>query len=146
MLHVINSITDSWFDLIKDDPVRPEIPGPFRVSGFSEIFCSVNQGRAAAVTCVAYRDSVPKTVEELLCTSSVNSARIAVFYTIWSYLPGSGAELIFQARDWIRQHRPEIEEFVTLSPPTDMARKFHLRNGAAILSVNEQTINYQYYG
>lgn len=146
MLHVINSITDSWLDLIKDDPVRPEIPREFRVSGSSTVFCRLAQDQVEAVTCVAYRSRVPRSVEELLLTAGEDSASIAVFYTIWSYKPGSAAKLIFQARDWIRQHRDQISQFVTLSPPTDMARKFHLRNGAHLLSINQQTVNYQYHG
>jgi hypothetical protein len=33
---------------------------------------------------------------------------------------------------------------VTLSPKTDMARKFHLKNGAKIFRENEETVNYEY--
>ena len=69
---------------------------------------------------------------------------MAVFYTIWSYRPGAGRKLIRAAAAWIRKHRPEISEFVTLSPPTEMARTFHLRNGARELRVNGDTVNYLY--
>jgi len=34
--------------------------------------------------------------------------------------------------------------FVTLSPKTEMARKFHHSNGAITLSENEVTDNYEY--
>ena len=33
---------------------------------------------------------------------------------------------------------------VTLSPLTDMARKFHLRTGAVEIQVNEDTQNFEY--
>ena len=34
--------------------------------------------------------------------------------------------------------------YVTLSPKTEMARKFHLRNGATLLKENEFTFNFEY--
>ncbi len=39
---------------------------------------------------------------------------------------------------------PHITRLVTLSPKTDMARKFHLNNGASTLSNNILTDNYEY--
>jgi hypothetical protein len=33
---------------------------------------------------------------------------------------------------------------VTLSPKTEMARRFHLKNGAIIFRENIETINYEY--
>ena len=38
----------------------------------------------------------------------------------------------------------KMERIITLSPLTDMARNFHLRNGAKELSVNEKTQNFEY--
>ena len=37
-----------------------------------------------------------------------------------------------------------LNRLVTLSPLTDMARKFHLRNGAKELQVNETSQNFEY--
>jgi hypothetical protein len=79
-----------------------------------------------------------------LAMPSLDLRDTAVFYTIWSYVPGAGRKLIVQARNWLIANRTEIKTFVTLSPPTDMARVFHLRNGAGVLSVNEDTVNYIY--
>jgi len=31
-----------------------------------------------------------------------------------------------------------------LSPPTEMARRFHHKNGAVTLRTNEETVNYEY--
>ena len=39
----------------------------------------------------------------------------------------------------------EIQRFVTLSPKTDMAHRFHIGNGAGILRENASTINYEYH-
>ena len=38
----------------------------------------------------------------------------------------------------------QITRVVTLSPLTDMARKFHLRNGAVELQVNTTSQNFEY--
>lgn len=144
MLHIINTINDPLCALIKDDPVRPEIDLDFRVSECSEILVSQDEyGKPAAVVCVLYRDSVPKSREELLEYASYLPV-VAVFYTIWSYVPGAGRKLIVSARSHIQSSRPTIKKYVTLSPPTEMARIFHLRNGAQVLSVNADSVNYSY--
>jgi hypothetical protein len=144
MLHIINSISDSLTALIKDDPVRPEIDLGFRISDNSEIIVSLDEyGKPTAVVCVLYRDSVPRSREELLEFASYEP-RVAVFYTIWSYVPGAGRKLIVAARQHIQTSRSNIVKYVTLSPPTEMARIFHFRNGAQVLNVNADSVNYSY--
>ena len=143
-LHIINKLEDSLCELIADDPVRPEIPLKFRVSDASEIIVACDEyGKPTAVVCVLYRDSVPRSQEELLEFASYEPV-VAVFYTIWSYVPGAGRKLIVMARRHIESSRPHIKKYVTLSPPTEMARVFHLRNGAQVLSVNADSVNYSY--
>ena len=39
---------------------------------------------------------------------------------------------------------PEVDHVITMSPPTKMAMKFHIGNGAALLFPNEETVNYEY--
>jgi hypothetical protein len=149
MLHVITRLDDPLLDLIKDDPVRPEIELAFRVSDSSEVFVLLeNKPDAvtptpAAVVCCAYRNMVPATVEELRLTPATTPST-AVFYTIWSYSPGAGRRLIREARSWIETNRQGVGQFVTLSPPTEMARVFHIRNGASVLRINGDTVNYLY--
>jgi hypothetical protein len=67
-----------------------------------------------------------------------------MFYTVWSYDKGAGREVVFAVTDWIKQNMPEVDRFVTLSPPTEMARKFHTRNGAVELQHNGETVNFEY--
>lgn len=144
MLHIINSKSDPLCALIKDDPVRPEIDLDFRVSDYSEIIVSTDEyGKPTAVVCVLYRDSVPRSKEELLEFASYTPS-VAVFYTIWSYQPGAGRKLIVSARSHIQTSRSNLVKYVTLSPPTEMARIFHLRNGAQVLNVNADSVNYSY--
>jgi hypothetical protein len=68
----------------------------------------------------------------------------AIFYTIWSYAPGAGAELLRETVAQIKQQFPSVERFVTLSPKTDMAKKFHTKNGAGVFRENLNTVNYEY--
>ena len=144
MLHIISSLSDPLVQLIKDDPVRPEIGIDFRISDHSEIIVAQDQyGKPSAVVCVLYRDSVPRSREELLEYASYLPV-VAVFYTIWSYVPGAGRKLIIAARSHIAESRPSIKRYVTLSPPTEMARVFHLRNGAQVLNINADSVNYSY--
>jgi hypothetical protein len=144
MLHVINSLDDPLLALIKDDPVRPDIPREFRVGLSSQVFVLLDADSAPeAVVCCAYRDRVPDTVAALLSATS-DHVNTAVFYTIWSYRAGAGRQLIRAAREWIRGERSDIKNFVTLSPPTEMARLFHLRNGASVFRVNLDSVNYLY--
>ena len=53
--------------------------------------------------------------------------------------------MLFNAVDWLQKNRPEIKRFVTLSPKNDMARNFHLKNGAKELSVNSDSLNFEYF-
>ena len=144
MLHIITTLTDPLLALIADDPVRPEIVREFRVSESSEVIVDQDEyGKPTAVVCVLYRDSVPRSQEELLEFASYEPS-VAVFYTIWSYQPGAGRKLIVAARKHIQSSRSNITKYVTLSPPTEMARVFHLRNGAQVLNINEDSVNYSY--
>jgi hypothetical protein len=68
---------------------------------------------------------------------------IAVPYTVWSYQKGAGREIINQVLSLMENHET-VTRVVTLSPLTDMARKFHLRNNAIQLQVNETTANFEY--
>ena len=144
-LYIIRDINDPWIKLIAHDPVRPELPIEFRVSSNSEIFVwMIDNTTPGAVVCAAYRNSVPASVDELALVPAT-TPNVAVFYTIWSYVPGAGRKLILNVRDWLQTHSPNISDFVTLSPPTDMARVFHLRNGAQVYRINSDTVNYQYH-
>jgi hypothetical protein len=143
MLYIITTLTDPLTSYVKDDPVRPEIPLDFRISDNSEILVLLKEDNTpAAIVCVAYRDFVPKDTVELMPEPYEPS--VAVFYTIWSYDTGAGRELIRTARKELPKRRPEIKKFVTLSPQTEMAKRFHLKNGANIFRDNATSVNYEY--
>jgi hypothetical protein len=144
MLHIIRDLQDSLLNLIKDDPVRPELAPEFRVNEQSKIFVLKDDEtqEPLAVTCVKFLGEIPESVEDLKDT--VITANTAVFYTIWSYAQGAGRRLIAEAQAEIRRQHPEVDTYVTLSPKTEMARKFHLKNGAEIYRENPETVNYLY--
>ncbi len=136
-------ITERLLTLIKDDPVRPEIPAEQRVDPKGCVYVLENdQGEPVAVTCVKFLGKIPESVEDL-ADVAVNTTT-AVFYTIWSYAAGAGRELITQAQQDIKTTAPEVETFVTLSPKTEMARRFHHKNGAKTYRENPDTVNYLY--
>ncbi len=143
MLHVITDLSDKLLDLLKDDPVRPEIPVDQRVNENSQIYVlKDDEDRPLAVTCVKFLEKIPSSVDEL-ADRAVNT-NTAVFYTIWSYAAGAGRTLIEQAQANIRKEHPEVDTYVTLSPKTEMARRFHHKNGAKTYRENADSVNYKY--
>jgi hypothetical protein len=94
------------------------------------------------MVCISFHDFVPASVTDLLNVST--DPTTAVFYTIWSYQSGSGARLLRESLPTLKNRIPTLNTFVTLSPKTEMARRFHLKNGASILRENSDTINYHY--
>lgn len=144
MLHVIQDLQDNLLNLLKDDPVRPEIPAEARVNTNSRIYVLKDEQtqQPLAVTCVKFLENIPSSVDEL-AEVAVNT-NTAVFYTIWSYAAGAGARLIQEAQANIEKEHPQVKTYVTLSPKTEMARRFHLKNGAGIYRENADTVNYQY--
>jgi hypothetical protein len=142
MLLAITTITDEIVQLLRDDPVRPEIPVAERINENSRIYMLKEGDQAQAVVCVKFMDAVPAAVEDL--QTQCGQANTAVFYTIWSYAAGAGRDLIIETTRSIETEFPDIKTYVTLSPKTEMARRFHLRNGARELRENTNTINYIY--
>ncbi len=143
MLHIVKTLEDNLTQLIKDDPVRPEIPIEQRVNENSKIFVLKDEeDKPLAVTCVKFLAKVPETVSDL--AETVINTNTAVFYTIWSYAAGAGRKLIEEAQANIKAEHPEVETFVTLSPKTEMARRFHLKNGAIVYRENSESVNYLY--
>jgi hypothetical protein len=144
MLHIIRDLSDNLLSLIKDDPVRPEIPLEDRVNDNSRIFVLRDEitNEPLAVTCVKFLDAIPAKVDDL-AEVAVNT-NTAVFYTIWSYAAGAGRRLIQEAQAEIQKQQPEIDTYVTLSPKTEMAKRFHLKNGAEVYRENETSVNYWY--
>ena len=147
-MSLIKISSNYWVDLFKDDPVRPNLTSKFRLTGNRMSFIlTKDYHKPSAIVCVAYTKQVPKTEKQLEVYSipkmSFNYDK-AIFYTIWSYSKGSGKDILFSTVDWLKKKKPEIKRYITMSPKTEMARNFHLRNGAFELNSNKETINFEY--
>jgi len=143
MFQFITDLSHTLLSFIKDDPVRPEISKDFRVSDGRVVAALTDEEQnPEAMVCVSFHDFVPEDVEGLSKTSTVPTT--AIFYTIWSYKSGKGRDLLYQAVKGIQAQYPSVTRFVTLSPKTNMARRFHLKNGAIVLRENIDTTNYEY--
>lgn len=142
MLTIITTPTHQLLQFIKDDPVRPDIPAEFRVSNGRRVAVLENEEKPEAMVCISFHDFVPENVQDLDKVTEVPTT--AVFYTIWSYKAGAGRELLIKAVEEIKQSHPSVNRFVTLSPKTEMAKRFHLKNGASIFRENTDTVNYEY--
>ncbi len=69
----------------------------------------------------------------------------ACLYTIWSLQRGGARKLVQALLPHLRM-KYAVARIVTLSPNTEMAKRFHLSNGAVIYRNNyeEETVNYEY--
>ena len=143
MIHLIKDFTDIFFSFLKDDPVRPNIPFEKRIGKNKDIFVlPENTDKINAITCVSYHNDIPSEEDELFIDS--DKPVVAIFYTIWSYKSGAGRKLLLDTVNYINENNAVIQRFVTLSQKTEMAKRFHLSNGAIVLRENTNTINYEY--
>jgi len=136
-----------------EDPVRPDLDVVFRRSYGRKIFGVKYRKEICAIMCFGFTDEVPKTVKELdLMTRDAylksaqrdqNIGKIAIAYTIWSKKKGGGKLIVKEVFKMIKKSN-HLNRLITLSPLTDMARNFHLKNGAVELQVNEETQNFEY--
>ena len=136
-----------------EDPVRPELNNEFRTGYGRKIYGVKYQGEIHAVMCFAYTNIIPKTVDELekLSTDAFlqsamrdqSGGQIAIAYTVWSKKKGGGKLIVKEVFKKIKKSN-YLNRLVTLSPLTEMATKFHNKNGAKLLQINETTQNFEY--
>jgi hypothetical protein len=140
----IRDINDPLAQVIKDDPVRPHIPLEQRINEAAEILILRAGEEVLAATCMQWLKDVPRDEADLVNMDKDHD--VAVFYTIWSYAPGAGAKLLKTAAEWLlKDYSDSIKSIVTLSPQTEMARRFHTKNGATVHQENATSTNYKYY-
>ena len=142
---------------ITDDVVRPHLSAEYRntqgrhVWGlFEDKYAEYDEPSTApqAIICVAYTDHIPQNETELHWYSSAadhtNTGTCAVFYTVWSYSRGSGQTIVNAVAEWIQQNKPQVQQWVTLSPLTEMAERFHIKNGARLIFKGDTCQNFEY--
>jgi hypothetical protein len=144
---MIREADESIKQFLLDDPVRPHIPLDARFSKNNKVFYyyeSEADTTPKAIVCAAFRDYVPTKEDDILQHTENERRSVLTLYTIWSYAAGAGRSLVFELMDYVKDSLSEIDRIVTLSPKTEMARKFHMKNGAVELQENDTTINYEY--
>jgi len=150
MLQLINGHEDlSAF--LKDDPVRPHIPMSWRVTQGREVYglfedqyaehAPVQFEGPRAIICVAYTNGVALEERDL---NNIEEPDTAMFYTVWSYDKGAGREIVLATQKHIQETKKHIFRYVTLSPLTVMAERFHLRNGAHFIRKGKKCQNFEY--
>ena len=137
----------------EEDPIRPELSNEFRTSHGRKIYGVKYKSEICAIMCFGFTNDIPKSVQDLdLMTKDAHLqsirrdqkvGKIAIAYTVWSKKRGGGKLIVKEVFKKIKQSN-HLNRLVTLSPLTDMARNFHLRNGAIELQVNESTQNFEY--
>ena len=139
---------------INEDPIRPELDIKFRTSYGRKIFGVKYKKEICAIMCFGFTNQIPKTIDEFdLMTQdahmqsaswrSKNIGKIAIAYTVWSKKKGGGKLIVKEVFKRIKKSN-HLNRLITLSPLTEMARNFHLRNGAKELQVNEESQNFEY--
>lgn len=143
---------------IVDDPVRPHLSAEFRTSNRSEVYGLYEDKYAVehetlqhplAIICVAYTNDIPSSESKLIQLSQSASqdgqrGTVAVFYTVWSYEKGAGRQIVLSVSSHIKETMPWVDKWVTLSPLTKMAERFHLKNGALFLDKFDSCQNFDY--
>jgi hypothetical protein len=163
---ILNKNIGDFFDWVKgaelvelkecntqEDPVRPELDNIFRRSYGRKIYGVKYKDEIHAVMCFAYTNEIPRSVDELDKLShdaflqsaqrDQNVGKIAIAYTVWSKKKGGGKLIVKEVFKKIKKSN-HLNRLVTLSPLTEMATKFHSRNGAKLLQINETTQNFEY--
>ena len=140
MLEIVDE-KSMWVGFYKDDPVRPHINQLFRISDNRKMFGLFDDNfmNCRAIVCVAFNKDVCTSENDL----SNDGNNVATFYTVWSYEKGAGRQMVLEAAEAIKQSRP-VTRFVTLSPLTEMAERFHLRNGALLIARGTECQNFEY--
>ena len=163
---IFNKKINDFFDWVKgaelvslkecdttEDPVRPELDNDFRTSYGRKIYGVKYKNEIHAIMCFAFTNYIPKTVKDLdnfskdaFLQSALRDQKvgqIAIAYTVWSKKKGGGKLIVKEVFKMIKKSN-HLNRLITLSPLTEMATKFHLRNKAKLISVNETTQNFEY--
>ena len=117
----------------------------FKQAQHNENYAWEVDGETQAVICVSYADIVPPSEHDLREHDGPScDKQVAVFYTVWSYSKGAGATLVLEVFKYLKQTKPHLKRFVTLSPLTEMARRFHIKNGAKFINKHAKAQNFEY--
>lgn len=133
---MIRLISINELDILSSDPVRPHIN---KVELGKQVYVLDD---LTAVICICYCTNIP-TDEKELEEYRDDTGSVAVAYTVWSNKPGAGRTIVNKLLK-LMTSKTEIKRLVTLSPLTDVASKFHIRNGAKLIKKSTTCQNFEY--
>ena len=133
---MIRLIANNELDILSGDPVRPHLN---KLDTGKQVYVLDD---LSAVICVCYCKQVPLTEEELEKYRD-DTGSVVVAYTVWSSKKGAGRAIVNELLE-VMSTKTGVERLVTLSPLTEMASKFHIRNGAKRISESEWCQNFEY--
>ncbi len=164
---MVRLIRENELEILKNDPVRPHLE---KLGSGKQVYVLDD---LSAVICVCHCKEVPTSEEELelyriedspcigVCTLDENDVcigcgrtmneirerfterSIVIAYTVWSNKPGAGRTIVNELAA-LAKETISIKRLVTLSPLTEMATKFHTRNGAKLINKSETCQNFEY--
>ena len=144
MKHRLESVTSMPHLWESSDPVRPELDVKFKTSPGRGVFGLLGaDGEWKSFLCYARTFLIPKNIREL-DEFTTEDGNIIIPYTVWSHEKGAGRAIINKVLDMISSIDIGVDRVVTLSPQTEMAKRFHLRNNATQFRVNDTTVNFEY--
>ena len=125
-LELVTSKPELWKST---DPVRPELGVSYKTYPGRNVYGLKDESDDYVAFC---------------CVARTWDGSVCVPYTVWSLRKGAGTAIINELLRLIRESDDGIKRVVTLSPVTEMARKFHLKNGAKQVCRNVATVNFEY--
>ena len=149
---------ETYLPYMREDPVRPDLfpNDSTRFEGNFKVYADIEkQGwgvEVNAIVCVVVCHFTPTSEGDLRRLADTRGLEprtdgvspIVCPYSIWSYKKGAGRNLMQQLLEAIPSLHPEVGYAITMSPPTKVAAKFHLSNGAILAISNDTTVNYMY--
>lgn len=132
MIRLIN-----WdeLDMLSNDPVRPHID---KTDSGKQVYVLDD---LSAIICICYCTQIPTTELELE-TYRDSTGSIMVAYTVWSSKKGAGRTIVNKLLEVAKDNN--VTQLVTLSPLTEMAKKFHISNGAKLIGKSDTCQNFKY--
>jgi len=161
---LVECTKEEYLKYMKDDPVRKDLfkDDSVRFTGNFKVFAEVDKSGfdtvVNAIVCVVLSPTIPDSEDVLRFIQELGEelnedwendtgtsfGLVLCPYSLWSYNKGAGRRLINNLLEAVPVMYPRVQGIITMSPKTDMAMKFHLGNGAEIMEVNPETINYLY--
>ena len=133
--------------IIVNDPVRRHINPALRLGNGARVFYYGTPEDALAAVCMHTSRVIPDSEEELLSEYHTGGAKRkgtkAIFYTVWSKQKGLGKAILNSALAQLVIENNH-DRYITLSPKTDMAKNFHLNNGAVLIRESLLANNFEY--